>query len=65
GNLSLDGRVKQAIDNAQASLNAITIPFGQAIIQQPVQVQNAINAINDLKAVLENDLLPYVQLQTN
>jgi putative iron-regulated protein len=65
GNLSLDGQVKQAIDNAQASLNAITIPFGQAIIQQPVQVQNAINSINNLKAVLENDLLPYVQLHTN
>lgn len=65
GNLSLDGQVKQALNNAEAALNAITVPFGQAITQQPVQVQNAINAINALKQVLENDLLPYVQLHTN
>lgn len=64
-NLALDGQVKQALDNADAALNAITVPFGQAISQQPVQVQNAINAINAIKQVLEDDLLPFVQLQTN
>ncbi len=60
-NLSLDGRVKQKIENAIAALNAITAPFGQAIITQPVQVQNAIDAIDELKNVLEIELLPYVQ----
>lgn len=64
-NLSLDGLVKQKIDAAIAALGTITVPFGQAIIQQPVQVQNSINAINDLKNTLENDLLPFVQLHTN
>lgn len=64
-NLSLDGQVKQKIDVALATLGTITVPFGQAITQQPVQVQNSINAINDLKATLENDLLPFVQLHTN
>lgn len=64
-NLSLDGQVKQKIDAALATLGTITVPFGQAISQQPVQVQNSINAINDLKTTLENDLLPFVQLHTN
>ncbi|MEO5643012.1 MAG: imelysin family protein [Bacteroidia bacterium] len=64
-NLSLDGNIKQKADAAIAALGTITVPFGQAITQQPVQVQNSINAINDLKTVLENDLLPFVQLHTN
>lgn len=64
-NLSLDGSVKTKISTAISSLNAITVPFGQAITQQPVQVQNAMNAINDLKAELENNLLPFVQQHTN
>lgn len=64
-NLSLDGQVKQKIDAAIASLGTITVPFGQAISQQPVQVQNCINSINDLRQCLENDLLPFVQLNTN
>jgi predicted lipoprotein len=64
-NLSLDGQVKQKIDAAIAALGTVTVPFGQAITQQPVQIQNSINAINDLKTVLENDLLPFVQIHTN
>jgi putative iron-regulated protein len=64
-NLSLDGEIKQKMDNAIAALGTITVPFGQAISQQPVQVQNCITAINDLKDALENDLLPFVQLHTN
>lgn len=64
-NLSLDQNIKQKIDVAIATLNTVTVPFGQAITQQPVQVQNCINAINDLKNTLENDLLPFVQLHTN
>jgi putative iron-regulated protein len=64
-NLSLDGQVKQKADAAIAALGTITVPFGQAIISQPVQVQNSIDAINELKTVLEDDLLPFVQLHTN
>lgn len=63
-NLSLDGEVKQKIDAALAALGTITVPFGQAISQQPVQVQNCINTINDLKETLEDDLLPFIQLHT-
>ncbi len=64
-NLSLDQDIKQKIDAAIATLNTITVPFGQAITQQPVQVQNCINSINELKDAIELDLLPFVQLHTN
>jgi len=42
-------------------LNAITVPFGEAIISQPTQVQLAIDQINTLKTTLEDQLLPYLQ----
>lgn len=64
-NLSLDNAIKTKLATAITALNNITLPFGQAIIQQPVQVQNAIDAINDLKDTLEGELLPLVQLHTN
>jgi predicted lipoprotein len=59
-NLSLDGLIKTKIANAISSLNAITDPFGTAITTQPIQVQNAIDAINELKVVLEEDLYSYI-----
>lgn len=64
-NLSLDGSIKSKISSAITALGNITVPFGQAIISQQVQVTNAQTAINDLKDVLENNLLPYVQAETN
>jgi hypothetical protein len=42
--LQLDVTMKQRIAAALAALVTITVPFGQAIIEQPVQVQQAINA---------------------
>jgi putative iron-regulated protein len=60
-NLTLDGNIKNKIASAIAALQNITVPFGQAISQQPTQVQNAIDAINELKAELEDNLLPFVQ----
>lgn len=64
-NLSMDGNIKLKISNAITALNNITDPFGQAISTQPVQVQNAINSINDLKSYLASSVLPYVQTLTN
>lgn len=61
-NLSLDARIKQKINTAISALGQITDPFGRAIFTQPIQVQNAIDAINDLKTELETGLLPLVQL---
>ena len=60
-NLSLDGDIKAKLNAAISALENITDPFGTAIITQPVQVQNAIDAINELKTVLEDGLLPFVQ----
>ena len=60
-NLSLDGNIKTKLSTALAALQGITVPFGQAITQQPNQVSNAITAINELKDVIENNLLPFVQ----
>jgi len=61
-NLSLDGAIKQKMNAAIGALNNITVPFGQAIYTQPLQVQAAINGINALKTELETNLLPLVRL---
>ena len=61
-NLSLDGAIKQKHASAIAALNNITLPFGEAIHLQPIQVQNAIDAINALKNEMETNLLPLIQL---
>lgn len=61
-NLSLDARIKQKINTAISALGQITDPFGRAIFTQPIQVQNAVDAINDLKTELETGLLPLVQV---
>lgn len=60
-NLQLDGEIKLRIASSSAALQNITVPFGDAITQQPVQVQAAIDAITDLKDLLESELLPLVQ----
>jgi putative iron-regulated protein len=64
-NLSLDSTIKNKINSAIAALNNITLPFGQAIISQPVQVTNAQTAINSLKETLENDLFTLVHTHIN
>ncbi len=61
-NLSLDGAIKQKHGSAIAALNNISMPFGEAIHLQPIQVQNAIDAINALKNEMETNLLPLIQL---
>jgi predicted lipoprotein len=64
-NLQLDTDVKLKINNAIAALGNITDPFGEAIFSQSIQVQNAIDAINELKDILEEQLLPFVQQHSN
>ena len=61
-NLSLYQSINTKINAAIASLSAIKGSFSAAIIDQPIQVQNAIDAINDLKEELESKLIPYIQL---
>jgi predicted lipoprotein len=60
-NLSLHNTISAQIDQAIASLSAITVPFGEAIVLQPSQVQMAIDKINILKTTLDEELLPYLQ----
>jgi putative iron-regulated protein len=59
-NLSLDGEIKNKIAAAITALNNVTEPFGQAIFTQKIQVQNAIDAINDLREIIEKDLMEFV-----
>ena len=63
--LQLDNTIKQRIAAAIAALGTITVPFGQAIIEQPVQVQQAVDAINELAATLNEELLPLVHLHVD
>lgn len=64
-NLSLDKNVKSKINAAINALNKITVPFGDAITQQPQQIESAMKAINELKDLIKGDLMKYVQTQTN
>lgn len=60
-NTSLDNKIKLKITIAKDALNAISVPFGQAIFSQPNQIVAAQNAINDLKNTLETELIPLIQ----
>lgn len=59
-NLSLHNKINMQIDAALTALNNITVPFGEAISAQPVQVQNAITAIDNLGKTLTDEVLPLV-----
>jgi len=63
-NLQLDSDIKTKLDAAIDALGKITDPFGQAITTQPMQIQAAQAAINDLKDIIDNDLLLFVQQHT-
>ncbi len=60
-NISLDNKVQQKIVNAINAFDLITIPFGEAIISQQNQLATVQQALRDLKAVLEDELLSFVQ----
>jgi len=63
-NLQLDSDIKLKMDNAINSLGKITDPFGKAITTQAMQIETAMSSINDLKEILETQLLPFVQQHT-
>ena len=60
-NLSLDNEIKTKHAAAIGALQAITLPFGEAIISQQTQVANAMSRISELAEVLETKLKPFVQ----
>jgi predicted lipoprotein len=63
--LQLDNTIKQQIAASITALGNITVPFGQAISTQHVQVQQAIDAINALATTLNDQLTPLVQQHVN
>lgn len=60
-NLSLDNTIKTKLNTVFYSFNTITMPFGEAILQQPTQIQNTISALMELKETLEESLLPLIE----
>ena len=63
-NLQLDSDIKLKMGNAISALGKITDPFGKAITTQAMQIETAMSSINDLKDILETELLPFVQQHT-
>ena len=59
-NISLDNKIQQQLQAAISALNNITLPYGQAIFSQQIQIVNAQTAIHNLKVTLEDELLPLV-----
>ncbi len=60
-NISIDIKIQQKLTQAINSFNLITLPFGQAILTQQTQLNTVQVSIRELKDVLENELLPFVQ----
>ncbi len=60
-NISLDNKIQLKLTAAINSFNLVTLPFGQAILSQQNQLNSVQQAINELKDVLEGELLPFVQ----
>ena len=60
-NLQLDAEIKSKHAAAIASLQAITKPFGEAIVSEQPKVQNAMTKITELATVLDGKLKPFVK----
>lgn len=64
-NLSLNASIKNKTAAAINALNAITVPFGEAILTQQVQVKNAQTAIRELMDELDKNLMPFIKQHVN
>jgi len=64
-NLSLDQEIKARHVAALSALQNISLPFGEAIINQPILVQQAIDQIELLEEVLHTQLRPFLQQYVN
>ena len=60
-NLALDNKIKDQFTAAITALNNVTVPFETAIHTQRTQLQNAMDAINNLHATLDGDAKTFVQ----
>jgi putative iron-regulated protein len=64
-NISLHQKIINQHNLAISALNNINLPFGEAIIQQPILVQKAIDEINNLEKVINQDLNTFIQQYGN
>ena len=60
-NLSLDKALQEKMNTAINSFDNIDLNYGAAIYTQQVQIHNAQDAINELKQLLEEDLINFIQ----
>ncbi len=59
-NISLDNKIQSQITAAISSFSNITMYYEDAIINQRMQCQQTMTALNTLKETLENELKPFV-----
>ena len=64
-NSPFDNQIRNDITNAINSIDQITLPLNQAIIQQPARVHNAMNLCDSLDDALKNDVQFFVDKYTN
>jgi putative iron-regulated protein len=60
-NIALDTKIKNQFSAAITALSNISTTFESAIYSQRTQLQNAMNAINELQATMDDDAKKYVQ----
>lgn len=61
-NKSLDNTIQTKITAAINSFDNVTVNFEDAIITQRVQLQQTMTALGDLKEILEEDLVSFIQV---
>ncbi|MGN6478226.1 MAG: imelysin family protein, partial [Flavipsychrobacter sp.] len=59
-NVALDNKLQTQMTAAINSFDNITVFYEDAIINQRVQAQNTMNALNELKETLEGELKPFI-----
>jgi predicted lipoprotein len=59
-NISLDNKIQGQITAAISSFSNITMYYEEAIVNQRLQCQQTMTALNTLKTTLENELKPFV-----
>jgi len=59
-NISLDNKIQSQVTTAINSFSNITMYYEEAIINQRLQCQQTMTALNALKETLENELKPFV-----
>ncbi len=59
-NIALDNKIQSQIATAISSFSNITMYYEEAIINQRLQCQQTMTALNTLKETLENELKPFV-----